>query len=412
MPLSAPPWTASTLAGLQRTVLTNAGGGGMGLVHRMFVRNVPNIPYKNQDGPTCGIYALRNVMRYHFNLLASQGENPVNCIRLAPQLAARKRENDAKCGAADKVVGDSSHLWVPGGISLREVAKASALTSVGELLDGRYIAQIATRVGYNATFNVHLGNSYITALKQLVGRNVPPIVAFDVKDGGPSTTQGANSHWIMVIGWEKLTDAFHCLEVVYVMHWGQFYAFPLKDLQTSSQQLQSFPSGNLEKVYGTKKGAVCREGYWRWTGNPIDPKSLSVEPERSDYLQRSRRGLPTGIRQTDISASLQGAIIAVEPNRHPTNSFTPFLASALAAYEKDRHHWYRICSQESLHAQKMLASMVDVDAGLTELIDAVMYYTTPHAARNPWLQPGQKLKPKSTLCTLLKKAVQDWRALA
>jgi hypothetical protein len=405
-----PTWKSKSLVTLRGAVAADLSvmGGGVRLLSSTFLPYLPSIPYKNQDGPTCGLYALRNVMRYHYNSLVRQGLPLAECLRRAPQLPARKREQDQRCGSNDAHAEDAAGLWTPEGLSLREVAKASRLTGVGELLDGRYIAQIAKKLGYEAQSGTYLDRSYMTTIKLALQRNVPPIVVFDVSRGGPAMAQGAHGHWIVVVGWESLGNvAAGRWEVVYVMHWGSFYAFLLEDLMKSSQQLQSFPSGTLQKSYNNKGAQV--EGKWEWQADPISTQSLGKAPQTSAYVRRCFFGnRPKGLRQADITSGLRGVIVTVEPPAAPVNTFAPEVQRVVKEYNGGLSRIFRRPSRESLEAVKVLDQMVCNGAGLTELLDAVLHYSTSHDSRNPAGAPGPKLKPSSTLCGQLKKAVELW----
>src|SRR5262245_11769798 len=86
---------AQTLNALQnnlRTAIAGKDGVAVGAV-RMDPAHVvagwPQVPYKDQVGYTCGLYGLRNVMRYYFKVST---QPPATTLALAPQIAARKRE--------------------------------------------------------------------------------------------------------------------------------------------------------------------------------------------------------------------------------------------------------------------------------------------------------------------------------
>ena len=364
-----------------------------------FLSYVPKTAYKDQVGPTCGLYALRNVMRYHYNALARAGVAPQDCLRRAPQLAARKLEQ--RGATNDSHLEDAGGLWVPEGMSLRELAKAEKLSGVGELLGGDRIVTLARKMGYDARCGQYLDRGYIAQIKSALARNVPPIVAFDVDHGGPTQALGAHGHWIMVVGYQSLASALRTTDVVYVMHWGQFYAFPLQELMTSAQQLQRFPEGSL-----AKQGRS-----WQWTPEPIDLHARATVPHDGNYVDRSLFGRrPVGLALTDVSRTLRGIIVEVRPRNAAVNGFAPEVRRVIAKYRGGLSRIFRRPSAQSLAAVNRLDALLGGGIGLTELLDAVLFYITPNASRNPYANLGDKLKPSSTLCSQLQEAIQRWRA--
>jgi hypothetical protein len=375
-----------------------AAGGSVSVTGGDFLAALPRTAYKNQVGPTCGLYALRNAMRYHYNALASQGASAEECLRRAPQLAARKLEQR---GAVSDTHGeDKAGLWVPEGMSLREVAKRGHLTGVGELLSGDCIVKLARKLGYQARCNHYVGQGYSAAIRSAVHRGIPPIVVFDVSHGGPTQAQGAHGHWIIAVGWQKFSTAGNTCNVVYVMHWGKFYAFPLHDLKTSAQQLERFPAGSLAK----------QNHGWDWVPRHIDLNARAIVPQGTNYVKHGLFGGRTGLALTDVTHTLRGVIVEIESAPAPANTLTPLVRREIDEYNANMDHWYRRPSAQSKAAAIHLDRLLGAGIGLTELLDAVLYYTTPHNSRNPnhGANLGAKLKPSSTLCSQLTKALHRW----
>jgi len=116
-------------------------------------------------------------------------------------VAARKNALLGVPQTADPHIEDHPGLWVPAGVSIREIAKAGKLTGVGELLDGNYVAILAKKLGYDAEFSVASGDFYVNKLRSVVDQGRPAVVSMDCENGYPVQLGGAHGHWVLVVGY-------------------------------------------------------------------------------------------------------------------------------------------------------------------------------------------------------------------
>ena len=180
------------------------------------------VPYRVQEGPTCGLYALGMVMDYYHALDAS---------------------NDAPYVLRGDGVRDDSHNFTPTTPKLLfdEAKKAGffkeSLRIVGKE-GGMFVAdelgQLSTKFGYNYDL---IENATAADVRAVVDRGHPALVGFDVNyDGNPESLAGKRAHWGVVVGHfqyegEEYFIAQHGWEA-------KTYLWSAKDLEASMGQIQ------------------------------------------------------------------------------------------------------------------------------------------------------------------------------
>ena len=144
------------------------------------------VPYRVQEGPTCGLYALGMVMDYWHSL------DPSNEAPYVVDKDAYRR------GAANYPATTDRRIF--------DVAKdngyfAESLRIVGEE-GGMFVAdelgQLGTKFGYGYR---RIDDATAADVRAVVDRGHPALVGFDVDyDGNPQNAGGDRAHWGVVVG--------------------------------------------------------------------------------------------------------------------------------------------------------------------------------------------------------------------
>lgn len=181
-----------------------------------------DVPYRVQEGPTCGLYALGMVMDYYHQLDAS---NAVPFVQ--PGDATRH-------GAANFRPSTSARLF--------DVAKKNGYFAESQRIvhadGGMFVAdqlgQLATKFGYSYRLTDNAGAADVRAA---IDRGHPALVGFDVDaNGNPTSVGGTRAHWGVVVGHFQYGG-----EEWFVAHHGweaKDYLWRASDLEASMRQIQ------------------------------------------------------------------------------------------------------------------------------------------------------------------------------
>jgi len=195
-----------------------------------YVTPIPRI--KQQWGPTCGLYALSEVI----------GKQSGGAV-LIP---ACKHDNP-------DYQGDS----------LRYLAKRIGFTDIGPMYDSLYLVTLA-RSQHMAASIVRVSiDTFQGKVEENIDAGNMLLVCFDVAEsgGGPDRKKGERAHWCIVFGYFVENDVHHVLS----NQWEKHYRWKTSDLAASCNQLERDPRGvyvkwrldaetvkkfNLLKTYG------------------------------------------------------------------------------------------------------------------------------------------------------------------
>lgn len=181
-----------------------------------------DVPYRVQEGPTCGLYALGMVMDYYHTLDRSNASPLV--------------QHGDEWRANAKNFAPTTHN------RLFDVAKVNGYFAESERIvhedGGMFVAdqlgQLATKFGYRYALHEPAGAKEITAA---VDRGHPALVGFDVDyDGNPTQVAGSRAHWAVIVGHFQ-----HDGEEWFVAHHGweaKDYFWKASDLEASMGQIQ------------------------------------------------------------------------------------------------------------------------------------------------------------------------------
>lgn len=180
------------------------------------------VPYRVQEGPTCGLYALGMVMDYWHTLDRSNA---------APFVVDKDAQ---RAGAANFAPTTDSRLF--------EVAKENGyfaeslriVNAEGGMFVADELGQLATKFGYDYDL---IDRATAADVRAVVDRGHPALVGFDVNyDGNPTSVAGKRAHWGVVVGHfeyegEEWFIAQHGWEA-------KTYLWSAKDLEASMGQIQ------------------------------------------------------------------------------------------------------------------------------------------------------------------------------
>lgn len=207
------------------------------------VHPLPDV--REQRGHTCKLYALSTVMDWLYKKSPQQGKLPP---------PARKRDTKATT-------------------SVRELAKKSSHSQVGEIYSPHYLEDLAKRYGFDSTRIVDTSHEdYIGTLKRCLDQGHAPIVFFDVDmtTGRPIKVASRQEHAAVAVGY------FYNIEsVLYfsLLHWGKPWVVSAQELAESANNLSR--DREPETFYKI-------DGLWRQIG------------DRSDIHDEVRRSVDAG----------------------------------------------------------------------------------------------------------------------
>ena len=175
------------------------------------------VPQRNQQGPTCGLYALGMVMDYWNQ---RDGKNPTVLV------------SDKDVGGQ----GEHYNFEPTSDERMLDYVRTSGYTSAGEMFKARDLAETAAHFGYTA--NLH-EDATLEALYTVLDAGHPAIVAFDVDYwGNPGDFGGKRAHYAVIEGYfdedgERYLIARH--------GWGgkEDYIWKASDFDTSWKALKA-----------------------------------------------------------------------------------------------------------------------------------------------------------------------------
>ena len=214
-----------------------------------YIKPRPNI--KQQWGPSCGLYALAEVI----NKKTGDGTGAT--------IPARKHD-------------------IPGytNPSLRQLAKERGMTDIGPMFNSFNLVKLAWSQGMDADL-VHVNaTNFKNKIELHINKNHMLLVPFDVSDSGDIAYQkGASAHWCIVFGYFTNDAAEHC---VLANHWGKYYQWKTADLARSCDQLLEDPRGTYHKVKLEEKHrnlAVKHYDIHNKDNKPIKMWNLGAAPQ-------------------------------------------------------------------------------------------------------------------------------------
>ncbi|WMB15090.1 hypothetical protein [Akkermansia muciniphila] len=158
-----------------------------------------NIEFKDQRGPTCGLYSLSFVLDYLYNI---------------------------KIPATSD--GDKK------GESLRRKFKRDGKTIIGELYDSTPVMADYIRSLESSKIKCQSATCEVSSIVGILDAGGLCMVPFCVDAGGNPDTSGIRAHWCVIqknvdCASRKLADAYH---------WGRKFVFDLNILRASNQSIQ------------------------------------------------------------------------------------------------------------------------------------------------------------------------------
>lgn len=191
------------------------------------------VPYRVQEGPTCGLYALGMVMDYWHTLDRSNA---------APYVVDK---DSTRAGAANFSPTTDRRIF--------EVAKENGyfaeslriVNAEGGMFVADELGQLATKFGYGYDL---IENATAADVRAVVDRGHPALVGFDVNyDGNPTSVGGDRAHWGVVVGHfqyegEEWFIAQHGWEA-------KTYLWSADDLEASMAQIQPTLGPKIVEVF-------------------------------------------------------------------------------------------------------------------------------------------------------------------
>jgi len=176
-----------------------------------------------QMGPTCGLYALGMVMDYW----AEQDRSDTVAVR-----DDDFRRSDAIATSKLRATLINSKPYK----NLLQLARRLGVTTVGELFDARYLAQVAIASGFDAYI---IGPITYELLAHYTTRRIPILIAFDVdRNGNPGFEDGETAHWAVVQA-TYVHPSTNARRVIATHAWtGDEYDWLAQNLLDSNAQLQ------------------------------------------------------------------------------------------------------------------------------------------------------------------------------
>jgi hypothetical protein len=196
-----------------------------------------NVPYRVQQGPTCGLYALGMVMDYYHSLDPSQR---------TPWVQAGDQQ---RSDAANYKPGVQKRMF--------DVARDSGYFAQSERLrhvdGGMFVAdqvgRLATKFGYRYAL---IEQATVRDIVGVLDYNHPALVGFDVNDlGNPTLAKGERAHWAVVVGYFKYQS-----ELWVIAHHGwepKEYYWKAVDLVRSMQQVQPTLGPRIVEIFPHRK---------------------------------------------------------------------------------------------------------------------------------------------------------------
>jgi hypothetical protein len=176
-----------------------------------------------QEGPTCGFYALSIVMDYW----KAKGRTKMSAPARQRDIDTQKRDPAEREPPSLRNLGKQT-----GALDVGGMVKAST----GGVWTATQLAAVAAAVKF-ANFKVSIETKvdpteFVMAIFDAIDADVPPIVAFDVREAEPvSDAAGQRSHWGVIIGYYEHLD----MQWVICTHGhGGYHVWPALKLQCSN----------------------------------------------------------------------------------------------------------------------------------------------------------------------------------
>lgn len=198
-----------------------------------------------QEGPTCGFYALSIVMDYW----KAKGRTKMSAPARQRDIDTQKRDPAEKDNPSLRNLGKQT-----GALDVGKMVKAST----GGVWTAAQLAAVAAAVKF-ANFKVKIETQvnpidFVMAIFDAIDADVPPIVAFDVRDAEPvSDAAGQRSHWGVIIGYYEDMD----IQWVICTHGhGGYHVWSASKLQSSNFALTgtTVKRASERKVRGSGPG--------------------------------------------------------------------------------------------------------------------------------------------------------------
>ena len=191
------------------------------------------VPFRVQEGPTCGLYALGMVMDYYHSLDRS---NEVPFVQPGDETRADSHNYSASTGRQLFGTAKRAGYFEE---SLRIVGKEGGMFVADQL------GQLATKFGYRYDL---IENATATDIRAVVDRGHPALVGFDVDyDGNPANTAGKRAHWGVVTGY----FTFEGVDYFTAQHgWeARQYIWRADALESSMRQIQPTLGPKIVEVF-------------------------------------------------------------------------------------------------------------------------------------------------------------------
>jgi hypothetical protein len=211
---------------------------------------------QTQEGPTCGFYALSIVMDYW----KAKGRTTLSAPARQRDIYLQQRDPAEKDNPSLRKLGkQAGSLDVSGMIN----------TSTGGVWTATQLAAVASAVKF-ANFKVRVEtqpdpSEFILAIFRAIDADIPPIVAFDVRNAEPvPDAAGQRSHWGVILGY-FLFENFHWL---FATHGHGFYhVWPAVMLQQSNFALAdtTYKKEFEQKVMGVGAGLTGKLAHYTRT---------------------------------------------------------------------------------------------------------------------------------------------------
>ncbi|MFH1812225.1 MAG: C39 family peptidase [Pseudomonadota bacterium] len=139
-----------------------------------------DVPQREQQGPTCGLYALGMVMDFWHGKEASCAAPLVSNA----DLGGKGRHYNFDPTTDERIL---------------DYAEGAGFTSQGEMFTARQLGQTAAHFGYQASLH---DNASLDDLYRVLDAGHPAIVAFDVdRNGNPGDFGGQRAHYAVIEGY-------------------------------------------------------------------------------------------------------------------------------------------------------------------------------------------------------------------
>ena len=191
------------------------------------------VPFRVQEGPTCGLYALGMVMDYYHSLDRS---NEVPCVQPGDDARAKSHNFAASTGRQLFQTAKAAGFFKE---SLRIVGKEGGMFVADEL------GQLARKFGYKHDL---IENATAADIRGAIDRGHPALVGFDVDyDGNPTNVAGKRAHWAVVTGY----FTYDGVDYFTAQHgWeAKEYVWRADALESSMRQIQTTLGPKIVEVF-------------------------------------------------------------------------------------------------------------------------------------------------------------------